>query len=108
MTAGDPDSNNYLDVRNEIHIQDQGTLRVDHIFSNSNTIFGRYSIGSENGFTPTGGMTTTTATLPGFGANYDNRSQQAVISWNHIFASNKSQHRLDCRIAAIHESHLPK
>jgi len=34
-------------------------------------------------------MTSTTENLPGFGANFDNRSQQGVISWNHIFAANK-------------------
>lgn len=33
MAAGAADSNNYLDVRNETHIQDQGTFRVDHNFS---------------------------------------------------------------------------
>ena len=27
------DSNNYLDVRNEIHYTDQGTVRVDHQFN---------------------------------------------------------------------------
>ena len=34
-------------------------------------------------------MTATTENLPGFGANFDNLSQQAVISWNHVFSSNK-------------------
>jgi len=89
MMAGEPDSNNYLDVRNEIHVEDQGTIRVDHNFTNDDTIFGRYSIGTENGFSPSSGVTATTEDLPGFGANFDNRSQQAVISWNHIFAPNK-------------------
>ncbi len=89
MTPGAADSNNYLDVRNESHVQDQGTLRVDHDFSNGDTLFGRYSIGTENGFSPSSGVTATTENLPGFGANFDNRSQQAVISWNHIFAPNK-------------------
>ena len=89
MTPGKADSNNYLDVRNESHVQDQGTVRVDHNFSNDDTIFGRYSIGTENGFSPSSGVTATTEDLPGFGANFDNRSQQAVISWNHIFATNK-------------------
>jgi len=89
MTAGAADSNNYLDVRTESHVQDQGTVRVDHDFSNGDTLFGRYSIGTENGFSPSSGVTATTEDLPGFGANFDNRSQQAVISWNHIFASNK-------------------
>jgi len=89
MTSGAADSNNYLDVRNETHFQDQGTVRIDHNFSNGDTLFGRYSIGQENGFSPSSGMTSTTEDLPGFGANFDNRSQQAAISWNHIFAANK-------------------
>ncbi len=89
MTASGVDSNNYLDVRNETHFQDQGTVRLDHIFSNNDTLMARYSLGAENGFSPTGGMTTTTENLPGFGANFDNLSQQAVISWSHVFSSTK-------------------
>jgi hypothetical protein len=88
MTSG-ADSNNYLDVRNETHFQNQGTVRVDHVFSNNDTAFVRYSLGSENGFSPSSGVTSTTENLPGFGANFDNLSQQAVISWNHVFSSNK-------------------
>jgi hypothetical protein len=89
MMAGAADSNNYLDVRNENHIQDQGTFRVDHNFSNGDTLLARYSAGGENGFSPSSGMTATTENLPGFGANFNNLSQQAVGSWNHIFASNR-------------------
>jgi hypothetical protein len=89
MMSGAKDSNNYLDIRNETHFQNQGTARIDHIFSNNDTLFGRYSLGSENGFSPSSGVTATTENLPGFGANFDNLSQQAVISWNHVFSSNK-------------------
>jgi len=89
MMSGAKDSNNYLDVRNETHFQNQGTARIDHIFSNNDTLFGRYSLGSENGFSPSSGVTATTENLPGFGANFDNLSQQAVISWNHVFSSNQ-------------------
>jgi hypothetical protein len=89
MISGGADSNNYLDIRNETHYQDQGTVRIDHNFGNGDTLFGRYSIGQENGFSPSSGSTATTEDLPGFGANFDNRSQQAVISWNHIFSSSK-------------------
>jgi Carboxypeptidase regulatory-like domain len=89
MMSGARDSNNYLDVRNETHFQNQGTARIDHIFSNNDMLFGRYSLGSENGFSPSSGVTATTENLPGFGANFDNLSQQAVISWNHVFSSNK-------------------
>ncbi|HLK03857.1 MAG TPA: carboxypeptidase regulatory-like domain-containing protein [Candidatus Acidoferrum sp.] len=83
------DSNNYLDIRNETHFQSQGTVRIDHNFSNGDSLFGRYSIGSEYGFSPSNGSTATTENLPSFGANFDNLSQQAVISWNHIFTAEK-------------------
>lgn len=89
MMGSGPDSNNYLDIRNENHYQDQGSIRIDHNFSNGDTLFGRYSAGGENGYSPSSGMTSTTENLPGFGANFDNLSQQAVISWNHSFSSSK-------------------
>src|ERR1700688_4004283 len=89
MTPGEPDSNNYLDVRNESHFQNQGTVRVDHNFSNGDTLLVRYSAGGENGFSPSSGMTSTTENLPGFGVNFNNLSQQGVGSWNHIFSSSK-------------------
>ncbi len=89
MAAGAADSSNYLDVRNETHFQDQGTFRVDHNFANGDTLLARYSAGGENGFSPSSGMTATTENLPGFGVNFNNLSQQAVGSWNHVFASNR-------------------
>src|SRR5215469_7778479 len=46
------DSNNYLDVRNEVHDTDQGTARVDHQFGSKDTAFIRYSAGGEHGFMP--------------------------------------------------------
>lgn len=89
MAMGKADSNNYLDLRNESHFQDQGTIRLDHNFANGDSVFARYSAGSENGFSPSTGTTSTTANLPGFGANFDNLSQQTAISWNHIFSNTK-------------------
>jgi hypothetical protein len=89
MASTGADSNNYLDVRNETHFQNQGTVRVDHNFSNNDTIMGRYSASSEKGFSPSNGSTATTENLPGFGANFDNLSQQSVVSWTHVFSSNK-------------------
>jgi hypothetical protein len=71
------DANNYLDVRNEIHYTDQGTLRFDHDFNSGDTAFIRYSAGGEHGFMP--------ENLPGFGFNHNNLSQQGVLGWNHIF-----------------------
>ncbi len=91
MTMGNSgvDSNNYLDIRNETHGQDQGTVRVDHAFQHNDTVFGRYSVGAEHGFSPSSGMTATTENLPGFGVNFDNLSQQAVATWNHVFSSSR-------------------
>src|SRR2546429_1907844 len=67
MMAGAADSNNYLDVRTENHIQDQGTIRVDHNFSNRDTLLARDSAGGEDGFSPSTGMTSTTGKPPGLG-----------------------------------------
>lgn len=71
------DSNNYLDVRNEIHDTDQGTARVDHQFGSKDTAFIRYSASGEHGFMP--------ENLPGFGYPHDNLSQQGAGSYSHIF-----------------------
>ena len=69
------DSNNYMDVRNETQLWNQGTLRVDHNFPRGDLIFARYSGSSETGFSP--------INLPGFGVYNNNLSQQAVGSWTH-------------------------
>ena len=73
------DCNNYLDVRNELHIADQGTVRVDHMFARGDSLAIRYSLSGENGFMP--------QNLPGFGAFHDNFSQQGSISWNRIIST---------------------
>jgi len=73
------DCNNYLDVRNEHHVTDQGTLRVDHIFSSTDNLAVRYSFSGENGFMP--------QNLPGFGAFHDNFSQHGSIAWNRVINS---------------------
>lgn len=70
------DSSNYMDVRAMQHSDNQGTLRLDRIIGNGDSLFGRYSISGETGFTP--------QNLPGFGAFHDNRSQHATVSWSHI------------------------
>ena len=89
MRVSGVDSNNYLDIRNGTHFNDQSTIRVDHVFSNGDLLFGRYSRSAERGFSPSNGVTATTENLPEFGSPFDNLSQQAVISWNHSFAEGK-------------------
>lgn len=72
------DANNYLDTRKEHMTDDQGTIRVDHNFSNADTAFIRYSVGSEYGFMPEG--------LPGFGLYHSNLSQQGVLAWTRVLS----------------------
>ena len=91
------DSNNYLDVRNEVHYTDQGTLRVDHQFNSENTGFVRYSAGGEHGFMP--------ENLPGFGYLHDNLSQQGMGSYSHIFTPSLAERGDGCGFAAEHEPH---
>ena len=78
--AAGTDANNYMDVRNEEHQQDQGSLRVDRVFDRGDSVFARYSVSSETGFMP--------QNLPGFGAFHDNLAQNSNITWNRIIAPN--------------------
>ena len=79
------DCNNYTDVRNELHVNNQGTARVDHMFERGDSLTARYSAGSEYGFTPgesaPGGIG---MLLPGFGSYDDNFSQQGTVAWNRV------------------------
>jgi hypothetical protein len=70
------DCNNYLDVRNEHHVTDQGTIRIDQMLARGDSLSLRYSLSSENGFMP--------QNLPGFGAIHDNFSQHGSIGWNRV------------------------
>jgi len=72
------DCNNYMDVRNLHHQNDQATIRIDHQLSDSSSLFGRYSFSSEKGFMP--------QNLPGFGARHDNLSQHGIVGWTKIIS----------------------
>ena len=74
------DCNNYMDVRNLHHTNDQATFRFDHAFSDGDSLFVRYSFSSERGFMP--------QNLPGFGANHDNLSQHGSVGWTKIISPN--------------------
>lgn len=77
--GGGQDSNNYLDVRKHRHGQDQGTLRIDRVLGGGDSLYARYSIGTEGGFMP--------QNLPGFGAFHDNRSHHFTSAWNHVLSA---------------------
>ncbi len=70
------DSNNYLDVRNMQHSNNQGTIRVDRLWSAEDTMSVRYSVSSEIGFMP--------QNLPGFGFNHDNMAQNGSVIWTRV------------------------
>ncbi len=79
------DCNNYMDVRNEVEVNNQGTIRIDQILPGGDTLTGRYSLSSETGFMPgempPGGVGTL---LPGFGSSNDNFAQQGGIEWTRV------------------------
>jgi hypothetical protein len=72
------DSNNLLDVRDALGRNNQGTIRVDRTFGNSDTLNVRFSSSNEQGFTP--------QNLPGYGFNFDNASQNGSIIWTRILS----------------------
>jgi len=76
LVGAGTDCNNFNDTRNELHLTDQATVRIDHSFTSGDTLIGRYSLSAENGFTP--------ENLPGFGSNHDNLAQNGSIAWNHV------------------------
>jgi len=79
VVGGGVACNNYMDVRNERHVTDQGTVRLDHTFARGDSLFARYSLSGENGFMP--------QNLPGFGAIHDNFSQHGSVGWTHVIGS---------------------
>jgi len=58
-------TNNYLDTRAQEFTNDAFNVRLDRSWENGTSVFGRYSLSNETGFTP--------ENLPGFGAYHDNR-----------------------------------
>ena len=90
VVGGGTDCNNYIDSRNELMVNNQGTVRIDQLLSGGDSISARYSLSSESGFMPgempPGGVGTL---LPGFGSFNDNFSQQGNISWNKVLSPTK-------------------
>jgi len=72
------DSNNFLDVRDMRHRNNQGTVRVDRVFDEANSLSVRYSISKEDGFMP--------QNLPGFGFTHDNQSQNASAIYTRVLS----------------------
>ena len=68
----DDPTDNYLDTRAQELRNDAFNVRLDRSWTNGTSLFGRYSMSDENGFTP--------ENLPGFGAYHDNRVQNLSVT----------------------------
>ena len=66
---------------------DTPTLRVDHRFSDNDSIFFRYNLSLNREFLPTGTVPESTTTLPGYGTIAHNSYQMAGLDWTHGFTS---------------------
>ena len=68
---------------------DQFTIRVDHRFNDSNSLFGRYSYSQENRFDTFDSFCASANNVPGFGCNTLNGGQQAILDYTTIFSATK-------------------
>ena len=74
-----PDSNNYLDLRNNRNFSNQATLRFDQNLPHGDALFARYSFEVERDFTP--------ENLPGFGSFDNNMAQNVTLQYTHLISS---------------------
>ena len=68
----DDPTDNYLDTRAQELKNDAVNMRLDRSWTNGISLFARYSLSNEQGFTP--------ENLPGFGAHHDNRVQNLSVT----------------------------
>ena len=68
----DDPTDNYLDTRAHRFQNDGYNLRLDRSWGNGTSLFTRYSLSDETGFTP--------QNLPGFGAYHDNRVHNLTVT----------------------------
>jgi Carboxypeptidase regulatory-like domain len=84
--GGFPSSNfDFSETRQET--MNENTFRVDHTFSNSDSIYGNYNWFNDPSFEPSNSLCGS-YTLPGFGCNVNQTSQLAMFSYTHIFTPN--------------------
>jgi hypothetical protein len=68
---------------------DQFTVRIDHRFNDSHTLFGRYSFSKENRFDTFDSFCAGANNVPGFGCNTLNGGQQAILDYIWLLSANK-------------------
>jgi Carboxypeptidase regulatory-like domain len=64
---------------------DTVTGRVDHRFSDNDSMFVRYNVNFDREFLPSGTVPESTSTLPGYGTQAHNSYQMAGLEWTHTF-----------------------
>ena len=84
-TTQTPTSNNLLATDLAITGVNQYNLRVDHSFSQKDSVFARASILDANQFNPFGLGALNEAILPGFGYNLRTHTDNLSAAWTHIF-----------------------
>jgi len=66
---------------------DTATARVDHRFSDKDSVFFRYNLNLEREFLPSGTVPEGTNTVPGYGTLAHNSYQMVGADWTHIFGA---------------------
>lgn len=87
--ANNPGSNiNYVNQPARKLNEGTGDIRIDHNFSNKDSIFGRFSYDQATNFVP--GGSPTWAEVNAFGSNQhiNNHGRNAMVSEQHVFSSN--------------------
>lgn len=75
---------NFVGTPKETQNFDQFNVRLDHRFSDKDTLLGRFGIHDDTSFFPFGNLGQTQG-LPGFGRDDELRTRHVTISWTHIF-----------------------
>jgi hypothetical protein len=79
-------SNRYLGVGNLSNRLDQFLLKGDHVLGPRDQVSGHYSFFDESRYNPYDPFVAFTS-LPGYGSFYDNRGQNARLTWTHTTGS---------------------
>ena len=77
FNAGGENLNNWLDSRSSITDSEDYSGRIDHQFSDTDTIFGRYSIQDARSYSP--------RTFPGFGDEDNQRTTNMTVAYTKVF-----------------------
>ncbi|HXY03102.1 MAG TPA: carboxypeptidase-like regulatory domain-containing protein, partial [Terriglobales bacterium] len=87
--ANNPASNiNYVNQPVRRLNEGTGDIRVDHNFSNKDSIFARFSYDQATNFVPGGSPTWTEVNAFGSNQHINNHGRNAMVSEQHIFSSN--------------------